>query len=133
VKNLIELLVGSGAVQPEKSSHWTSLLEERELFKKWREEAELGDSDSMIKVANAYRSGTHGVRTCYQTATRWYFAAGRKGNKSAYEELKSSEVLTILHFVCVCIGHTYIRYPAVAMQAELTVHIYIYILLFFYK
>ncbi|GMI32021.1 hypothetical protein TrCOL_g12147 [Triparma columacea] len=70
-KSTIEALVKSGAVSDDKAKAWKAKLENEKKVKNWREAAEGGDADAMLKLARSYTWGDNGLPKDRKQAREW--------------------------------------------------------------
>lgn len=80
VRNTIEALVKSGAIDGEIAEAWTKKLEQEKEVKALRANAEGGDGESMWKLGVFYESGEYGFARDDVQARAWYERAAAAGD-----------------------------------------------------
>mmetsp|Transcript_14066 Transcript_14066/g.41922 ORF Transcript_14066/g.41922 Transcript_14066/m.41922 type:complete len:269 (+) Transcript_14066:86-892(+) len=72
VKNTIEALVKSGAIDGDKATAWKAKLKDETLVKETRAQAEGGDGYAMWQLGTWYGTGKHGLAQDRVQARAWY-------------------------------------------------------------
>ena len=71
VRNTLKRLVESGAISGSKADAWKKAMEEEADVAALRERAEGGDAWAMMKLGEAYRDGTRGLKKDATQAFMW--------------------------------------------------------------
>ena len=83
VKNVIRVIVKSGAIVGDKADASQAKLKEEEKVEEWRRQAEAGDGTAMFNLGIIYQGGTHGFQNDNAQALAWYRRADAKGHVTA--------------------------------------------------
>jgi TPR repeat protein len=93
VKNMIRMMVTSGALTGDKVDAWKLKLEEEEKLAEWLRKAEAGDGDAMYKLGHWYKYGLKGLAKDLAKAFEWY----QKSHEAGYASGTGSLGLCYLH------------------------------------
>jgi len=80
VRNTIEHLVRSGAVDADRAAVWEKKIEDEQEAKKLRAAADQGDAHAMYRLGNFYRAGDKGLAQDRVQARAWYERAAELGH-----------------------------------------------------
>ena len=72
VRNTIEALIKSGAIEGELAEAWKTKLEDEKVVKEWRAKAEGGDGNAMYWLGAWYQLGRNGLAKDMAQARAWY-------------------------------------------------------------
>mmetsp|Transcript_14067 Transcript_14067/g.41924 ORF Transcript_14067/g.41924 Transcript_14067/m.41924 type:complete len:279 (+) Transcript_14067:286-1122(+) len=72
VKNTIETLVKSGAIDGAKAMAWRTKLENEKIIADIRAKAEKGDKDAMYQLGSGYDGGLRGLAVNKAEARKWF-------------------------------------------------------------
>lgn len=80
IKNMIERMVKTGALDDEKVKEWQERIREQEEVVELRNKAEAGDAMSTYKLGRAYAQGRMGLSVDASKAFDWYLRAANAGH-----------------------------------------------------
>ena len=81
IRNTIEALVKSGAIDGELATAWRQKLEDEKIVKELRVKAEAGDAQAMYLLGYAYDKEEHGLERDLVQARAWYERSAAARNK----------------------------------------------------
>ena len=90
IKNMIERMVKSGALNDEKVAEWQQRIREQEELVELRSKAEAGDAEAAYALGRAYAEGTMGLSVDHPKACDWYLRAANGGHATAMGSLASA-------------------------------------------
>ena len=80
IKNMIERMVKTGALDDEKVKEWQERIREQEEVVELRNKAEAGDTMSTYQLGKAYMKGRMGLSVDASKAFDWYLRAANAGH-----------------------------------------------------
>lgn len=72
VKNMISIMVRSGALSGDIVQRWQQRLDDEERVQQKVEKARAGDVEAMVELGNWYKNGTHGLRISNSESFGWF-------------------------------------------------------------
>ena len=97
VRNTIESLIKSGAIEDEAAEAWQKKLADEILVKDRRAEAEGGDGDAMYNLGVWYELGKNGLAKDYAQALAWYERGAAARDASSLAKVGERQVLGIMN------------------------------------
>ena len=90
IKNMIERMVKTGALDDAKVKEWQARIDEQEKLVELRNKAEAGDAASAYHLGRAYDMGSMGLSVDASKAFDWYLRAANAGHAHAMGRVSTS-------------------------------------------
>ena len=75
VRNTLEHLVGSGAIDGDRAMAWKAKLADERKLQELRAAADVGDADAMYKLGRVFGEGKYGLARNFKQARGWFGSA----------------------------------------------------------